>query len=160
MALRDHCPNIYCVLAAAPLQNRTQESGTTTKILRKRHISGAFFPWKSWFIKIARKYTLGIGWISIKKNSWGRLSLLSALQIMLSLSLHPGTLSLTTSSQYRGQKSDNLQYNMLGGRVAGTNYSSTKRLMFQVLFFSHYFLQNSLQTSFQFFLYFIINIQK
>ena len=135
MALRDHCLNIYCVLAAAPLQNRTQESGTTNKILRKRHISGAFFPWKSWFIKIARKYTLGIGWISIKKNSWGRLSLLSALQIMLSLSLHPGTLSLTTSSQYRGQKSDNLQYNTLGRWVAGTNDSSTKRLMFQVLFF-------------------------
>jgi hypothetical protein len=33
-------------------------------------------------------------------------------------------------------KSDNLQYNMPGRRDADTNDSSTKRLMFQVLFFS------------------------
>ena len=33
--------------------------------------------------------------------------------------------------------------------VAGTKDSSTKRLMFQVLFFFHNFLQNSLQKSFQ-----------
>ena len=32
-------------------------------------------------------------------------------------------------------KSDNLQYNTLGHWVDGTNESSTKRLMFQVLFF-------------------------
>ena len=32
-------------------------------------------------------------------------------------------------------KSDNLQYNTLGCWVAGTNDSSTKRLIFQVLFF-------------------------
>ena len=38
--------------------------------------------------------------------------------------------------------------------VAGTNDSLTKRLMFQVLFFFHNFLQNSLQKSFQF-IYFI-----
>ena len=34
------------------------------------------------------------------------------------------------------QKSDNLQYNMLGSLVDGTNDSTTKRLMFQALFFS------------------------
>ena len=56
------------------------------------------------------------------------------------------------------QKSDNLQYNTLVCWVAGTNDSSTKRLMFQVLFFSHNFLQNSLQKSFEFiFLFFYIN---
>ena len=32
-------------------------------------------------------------------------------------------------------KSNNLQYNMLGHWVDGTNDSSTKRLMFQALFF-------------------------
>ena len=47
-------------------------------------------------------------------------------------------------------KSDNLQYNTLGCWVAGTNDSSTKGLMFQVLFFFHNFLQNSLQKFFQF----------
>ena len=52
-------------------------------------------------------------------------------------------------------KSDNLQYNTLGRWIAGTNDSSTKRLMFQVLFFLHNFLQNSLQKLFQFnFLFF------
>ena len=41
--------------------------------------------------------------------------------------------------------------------VGGTNDSSTKRLMFQVLLFFHNFLQNSFQKSFQFiFLFFII----
>ena len=37
-------------------------------------------------------------------------------------------------------KSDNLQYNMLALWLAGTNNSSTKRLMFQALFL-HSFLQ-------------------
>ena len=41
-------------------------------------------------------------------------------------------------------KSDNLQYNTLSRWVDGINDSSTKRLMFQVLFFYN-FLQNSLQ---------------
>ena len=42
--------------------------------------------------------------------------------------------------------------------VAGTNDSSTKRLMFQVLLFFHNFLQNSLQISFQFiFLFFVLS---
>ena len=95
-----------------------------------------------------------------KKNSWGRLSLLSALQIMLSLSLHPGTLSLTTSSQYRGQKSDNLQYNMLGRRVAGTNDSSTKRLMFQVLLFFIISCKTYCKKSFQFIFFFFHNFTK
>jgi hypothetical protein len=52
------------------------------------------------------------------------------------------------------QKSDNLQYNMLVRWVAGTNDSSTKRLMFQVLFFFQNFLQNSLKELFQF-IYFL-----
>jgi hypothetical protein len=46
-----------------------------------------------------------------------------------------------------GVKSVNLQYNMLGCLDDGTNESSTKRLMFQVSFFFHDFLQNSLQKS-------------
>ena len=37
--------------------------------------------------------------------------------------------------------------------VAGTNDSSSKCLMFQVLFFFHNFFQNSLQKSFQFIFY-------
>ena len=41
--------------------------------------------------------------------------------------------SSSTAMQY--VKSDNLQYNTLGHWVAGTNDSSTKRLMFQALFF-------------------------
>merc|ERR1712016_26656 len=47
------------------------------------------------------------------------------------------------------QKSVNLQYNTLGRLDDGTNESSTKRLMFQLLFFFHDFLQNSLQKYFQ-----------
>ena len=38
---------------------------------------------------------------------------------------------------------------MLGRWADGTNESSTKRLMFQVLLFFHDFLQNSLQKYFQ-----------
>ena len=38
-------------------------------------------------------------------------------------------------------KSDNLQYNTLGRWVAGTNDSSTKRLMLQALFFISYRLR-------------------
>ena len=47
-------------------------------------------------------------------------------------------------------KSDNIQYNMLVRWVGGTNDSSTKRLMFQVLFFFHNFWQNSLFVYFYF----------
>ena len=57
----------------------------------------------------------------------------------------------------RQQKSDNLQYNTLVCWFARTNDSSTKRLMFQALFFIHNFLKNSLQKSFHFFL---IHLQK
>ena len=55
----------------------------------------------------------------------------------------------------QAQKSVNLQYNMLGPLDDETNESSTKRLMFQVLFFFHDFLQNSLQKSFQFIFLFL-----
>ena len=47
-------------------------------------------------------------------------------------------------------ESNNLQYNTLARWLTGTNDSSTKRLMFQVLFLFHNFLQNSLQKLFQF----------
>ena len=58
-------------------------------------------------------------------------------------------------------KSDNLQYNTLGRWVTGTNDSSTKHLMFQVLFFFHNFLQNSLENSFQYiFLFFLYKFTK
>ena len=57
-------------------------------------------------------------------------------------------------------KSVNLQYNTLGCLDNGTNKSSTKRLMFQVLFFFHDFLQNSLQKSFQFIFLFFYEITK
>ena len=43
---------------------------------------------------------------------------------------------LLVSGNSEIQKSDNLQYNMLGRLVDGTNDSLTKRLMFQALFFS------------------------
>ena len=43
------------------------------------------------------------------------------------------------------QKSDNLQFDMLVRWVAGTNDSSAKHLMFQVLFFFHNFFQKSFQ---------------
>ena len=47
-------------------------------------------------------------------------------------------------------KSVNLQYNTLVRWADGTNNLSTKCLMFQVLFFFHKILQNSLQKPFQF----------
>ena len=47
-------------------------------------------------------------------------------------------------------KSVNLQINTLGRLDDGTEESSTKRLMFQVLFLFYDFLQDSLQKSFQF----------
>ena len=50
----------------------------------------------------------------------------------------------------RLKKSDNLQYNTLGRWVDGTFISSTKRLMFQVFFFS-WFLAKIFQFIFQFF---------
>ena len=59
------------------------------------------------------------------------------------------------------QKSVNLKYITLGHLDDGTNESSTKRMMFQALFFFHDFLQNSLQKSIQFiFLFFFIKLQK
>ena len=45
-------------------------------------------------------------------------------------------------------KSVNLQYDTLVRMDDGTNESSIKLLMFQVLIFFHDFLQNSLQKSF------------
>ena len=55
-------------------------------------------------------------------------------------------------------KSNNLQYNTMVHCFTGTNDSSTKYLMFQVLFLFifHNFLQNSLQKSFQFFFSFFL----
>ena len=47
------------------------------------------------------------------------------------------------------QKCVNLQYNMLVRWADGTNDSLTKCLMFQVSFFFHEILQNSLQKPFQ-----------
>ena len=49
---------------------------------------------------------------------------------------------------------------MLGHWVYGMIISSAKHLMFQVLFFFHNFLQNSLQKSFQFIFLFFYNITK
>ena len=46
-------------------------------------------------------------------------------------------------------KSVNLKYNKLVCWADGTNDSSSKRLMFQALFFFHKILQNSLQKPFQ-----------
>ena len=52
------------------------------------------------------------------------------------------------------------QYNTLLCWFTGTNDSSTKRLMFQVLFFFHDFLQNSLQKWFQFIFLFFYKFTK
>ena len=57
-------------------------------------------------------------------------------------------------------KSYNLQYKTLVRWADGTNDSSTKRLMFQVLFFFHKILQNSLQKPFQFIFLFFYKITK
>ena len=66
------------------------------------------------------------------------------------------TLVLPCQVAALGKKFDNLQYNMLGRWDAGPNDSSTKRLMFHVLFFFHNLLQKSLQKLFQFiFLFFL-----
>ena len=51
------------------------------------------------------------------------------------------------------QKSNNLQYNTLGCKVIWTKDSSTKRLMFQVLFIFQNFLQNSLENHIKSFVY-------
>ena len=57
-------------------------------------------------------------------------------------------------------KSVHLQCNTLVHWNAGTKDSSTKRLMFQVLFFLHNFLQNSFKKMFQFiFLFFLMKIK-
>jgi len=59
----------------------------------------------------------------------------------------------------KSQKSINLQYNTLVRWDAGTKDSLNNRLMFQVLFFFHDFLKNSLQKLFQFiFLFFMKKI--
>ena len=52
----------------------------------------------------------------------------------------------------KAQKSDNLQYNMLVDWFAWTNDSSTKGLMFQVLFFFHKILEYYFEKKFHFFL--------
>ena len=57
-------------------------------------------------------------------------------------------------------KSVNLQYNTLGCLDDGTNESSTKHLMFQVLLFFHDFLQNSLKKSSNLFSYFFHKVTK
>ena len=57
-------------------------------------------------------------------------------------------------------KSVNLQYDTLVRMDDGTNESSIKLLMFQVLIFFHDFLQNSLQKSFQFIFLFFYEITK
>ena len=49
---------------------------------------------------------------------------------------------------------------MIARWLGGTNDSSTKRLMFQVLFFFRNFLQNSLQKLFQFIFLFFYNFTK
>ena len=51
---------------------------------------------------------------------------------------------ICSTVRYLIAKSDNLQYNMLGHWVSGTIVSLTKRLMFQVLFLFHNFLQKSI----------------
>jgi hypothetical protein len=56
------------------------------------------------------------------------------------------------------QKSVNLQYNTLGRLDDWTKKPSSKRLMFQLLFFFHDFLQNSLQKFFQFIFLFFYKI--
>ena len=57
----------------------------------------------------------------------------------------------TENVQTTDHKSDNLQYNTLG--------RWDKRLIDQVFFFFHNFLQNTLQKSFQFIFFFIIKIK-
>ena len=57
-------------------------------------------------------------------------------------------------------KSDNLKYITMARWLGRTNDSSTKHLMFQVLFFFLNFLQNSLKKSFQFIFLFSYNFIK
>ena len=60
------------------------------------------------------------------------------------------TLAVSLGSKHLLLKSDNLQYNTLVCWFAGTNDSSTKCPIFQVLyFFFHNFSKNSLQKLFQ-----------
>ena len=58
------------------------------------------------------------------------------------------------SNESSSIESVNVQYNMLGHWVTGTNDSSTKRLMFQVLFF-HNFLPIFLQNRYNLFFHFL-----
>ena len=64
---------------------------------------------------------------------------------------------LADSANHRCINPTIFNINTLGCWVTGTNDSSPKRLMFQVLFFSHCFLQNSLQKLFQFIFLFFYN---
>ena len=57
-------------------------------------------------------------------------------------------------------KSNNLQYHTLGLWVAGTNDSSTKRLMFHVLSFFITSCENLCENRFNLFFYFLIILQK
>ena len=61
---------------------------------------------------------------------------------------------------YNNLKSVNLRYIKLGRWADGTNESSTKRLMFQVLFLFHNFLQSSLQKLFKIIFIFFNNKNK
>ena len=62
--------------------------------------------------------------------------------------------------QKKDLKSVNLQYNTLGCLDNGTNKSSTKRLVFQVLFIFHDFFQKICKNTFNLFSYFFKKIQK
>ena len=61
---------------------------------------------------------------------------------------------------FKDFKSVNLEYNTLVCWANGTKVLSTKRLMFQELFFFHKILQISLQKPFQFFFSFLYKITK
>ena len=67
---------------------------------------------------------------------------------------------LTILYTWGNLKSVNLQYNTLVRWADGTNESSTKHLMFQVLFLFHKILQNSLQKPFQLIFWFFYKITK
>ena len=63
-------------------------------------------------------------------------------------------------SNYKGLKSVNLQYNTLDRLEDGTNESSTKRLMFQVIFFFMISCRILCKNTFNLFVYFFKKIQK
>ena len=80
-----------------------------------------------------------------KKMQWSNNS---ELEFCINYRLYTDRNTLDDSSKLV-QKSVNLQYtcNTLGCLDNGTNESSTKHLMLQVLFFFHDFLESSLQKS-------------